>query len=152
MKCMACSWWAEPKCELTNIIKLFADWQGFWQADVWEADVGDERTDIELVTGLEGWEESSAAGADAKCLCREVCNLKKKYLRLKLFIVRSRGHIGTNDKFRTLSNTFTQRFQKKAPFFSWCWEPVARMKCDNYSIWNILTLVISEKSGEWIFI
>jgi len=37
-----------------------------------------------------------------------------------VFVERSRGHIGTSEKFRNFSNTFTQRFQKKAPFFSWC--------------------------------
>lgn len=37
-----------------------------------------------------------------------------------VFVERSRGHVGTTEKFRHFSNTFTQRFQKKAPFFSWC--------------------------------
>jgi len=37
-----------------------------------------------------------------------------------VFVERSRGHVGTSEKFRNFSNTFTQRFQKKAPFFSWC--------------------------------
>jgi len=37
-----------------------------------------------------------------------------------IFVERSRGHVGTTEKFRNFSNTFTQRFQKKAPFFSWC--------------------------------
>jgi len=37
-----------------------------------------------------------------------------------VFVERSRGHVGTSDKFRHFGNTFTQRFQKKAPFFSWC--------------------------------
>lgn len=37
-----------------------------------------------------------------------------------VFVERSRGHLGTTEKFRNLGNTFTQRFQKKAPFFSWC--------------------------------
>jgi len=37
-----------------------------------------------------------------------------------VFVERSKGHIGTSEKFRNFSNTFTQRFQKKAPFFSWC--------------------------------
>ncbi|XP_023323826.1 phosphatidylinositol 4-kinase type 2-beta isoform X2 [Eurytemora carolleeae] len=37
-----------------------------------------------------------------------------------VFVERSRGHVGTTEKFRNFSNTFTQRFQKKAPFFSWC--------------------------------
>jgi len=37
-----------------------------------------------------------------------------------VFVERSRGHVGTSDKLRSLGNTFTQRFQKKAPFFSWC--------------------------------
>ena len=41
-------------------------------------------------------------------------------LFLGTFISRSRGHVGTTEKFRNFSNTFTQRFQKKAPFFSWC--------------------------------
>ena len=42
-----------------------------------------------------------------------------QYIQLCCF--RSRGHVGTSEKFRNLGNTFTQRFQKKAPFFSWCW-------------------------------
>lgn len=37
-----------------------------------------------------------------------------------VFVERSRGHVGTTEKFRNFGNTFTQRFQKKAPFFSWC--------------------------------
>jgi len=37
-----------------------------------------------------------------------------------VFVERSHGHVGTTEKFRHFSNTFTQRFQKKAPFFSWC--------------------------------
>jgi len=37
-----------------------------------------------------------------------------------VFVERSKGHVGTSEKFRNLSNTFTQRFQKKTPFFSWC--------------------------------
>jgi len=37
-----------------------------------------------------------------------------------VFVERSRGHVGTTEKFRNFSNQFTQRFQKKAPFFSWC--------------------------------
>ena len=57
-------------------IKLFADRQGFWQADVWEADVGDARADIEPLTGIEGWKESSAVGSDAQCLCGEVVCMK----------------------------------------------------------------------------
>jgi len=32
----------------------------------------------------------------------------------------SRGHVGTTERFRNFSNTFTQRFQNKSPFFSWC--------------------------------
>jgi len=37
-----------------------------------------------------------------------------------VFVERSKGHVGTSEKFRNFSNSFTQRFQKKAPFFSWC--------------------------------
>ena len=37
-----------------------------------------------------------------------------------VFVERSKVHVGTTEKFRHFSNTFTQRFQKKAPFFSWC--------------------------------
>lgn len=37
-----------------------------------------------------------------------------------VFVERSRGHVGTTEKFKNFSTTFTQRFQKKAPFFSWC--------------------------------
>ena len=46
--------------------------------------------------------------------------LKKIFGSKRLCIFRSRGHVGTTEKFRNFSNTFTQRFQKKAPFFSWC--------------------------------
>jgi len=35
-------------------------------------------------------------------------------------VERSRGHVGTTERFRHFSDTFTQRFQQKAPFFSWC--------------------------------
>ena len=34
---------------------------------------------------------------------------------------RSSGRVGTTERFRHFSDTFTQRFQSKAPFFSWCW-------------------------------
>ena len=37
-----------------------------------------------------------------------------------MLINRSRGHVGTTERFRHFSDTFTQRFQNKAPFFSWC--------------------------------
>ena len=33
---------------------------------------------------------------------------------------RSSGRVGTTERFRHFSDTFTQRFQSKAPFFSWC--------------------------------
>ena len=36
-----------------------------------------------------------------------------------VFLERSRGPAGTTDKLRKFSNNFTQRFQKKSPFFSW---------------------------------
>jgi len=51
-----------------------------------------------------------------------------------VFVERSRGHIGTSEKFRNFSNTFTQRFQKKAPFFSWCWA----WACDH---WYVIKLM-----------
>ena len=38
-----------------------------------------------------------------------------------LLIFRSSGRVGTTERFRHFSDTFTQRFQSKAPFFSWCW-------------------------------
>lgn len=37
-----------------------------------------------------------------------------------VIVERSRGHVGTTERFRHFSDTFTQRFQNKAPFFSWC--------------------------------
>jgi len=37
-----------------------------------------------------------------------------------VFVERSHGNLGTSERFRQFGNTFTQRFQKKAPFFSWC--------------------------------
>lgn len=37
-----------------------------------------------------------------------------------VIVERSRGHVGTTERFRNFSDTFTQRFQSKAPFFSWC--------------------------------
>jgi len=37
-----------------------------------------------------------------------------------VYVERSRGHVGTTERFRNFSNTFTQRFQNKSPFFSWC--------------------------------
>lgn len=37
-----------------------------------------------------------------------------------VIVERSRGHVGTHERFRNFSDTFTQRFQSKAPFFSWC--------------------------------
>ncbi|XP_075222426.1 phosphatidylinositol 4-kinase II alpha isoform X1 [Lycorma delicatula] len=35
-------------------------------------------------------------------------------------VERSKGHVGTTSRFRSFSDTFTQRFQNKSPFFSWC--------------------------------
>jgi len=35
-------------------------------------------------------------------------------------VERSSGRVGTTERFRHFSDTFTQRFQSKAPFFSWC--------------------------------
>ncbi|CAH1722148.1 hypothetical protein AGLY_007588 [Aphis glycines] len=37
-----------------------------------------------------------------------------------VIVERSKGHVGTTSKFRSFSDTFTQRFQNKSPFFSWC--------------------------------
>jgi hypothetical protein len=37
-----------------------------------------------------------------------------------VYISRSEGHVGTTSRFRSFSDTFTQRFQNKSPFFSWC--------------------------------
>eukprot|EP00095_Tigriopus_kingsejongensis_P011756 maker-scaffold241_size241811-snap-gene-0.15 protein:Tk11756 transcript:maker-scaffold241_size241811-snap-gene-0.15-mRNA-1 annotation:"phosphatidylinositol 4-kinase type 2-beta" len=37
-----------------------------------------------------------------------------------VIVERSRGHVGTTERFRNFSDTFTQRFQSKSPFFSWC--------------------------------
>jgi len=37
-----------------------------------------------------------------------------------VYVERSRGRVGTTERFRSFSNTFTQRFQNKSPFFSWC--------------------------------
>jgi len=37
-----------------------------------------------------------------------------------VIVERSGGHVGTSERFRHFSDTFTQRFQQKAPFFSWC--------------------------------
>ncbi|KAL0269408.1 UNVERIFIED_CONTAM: hypothetical protein PYX00_007152 [Menopon gallinae] len=33
---------------------------------------------------------------------------------------RSKGRVGTTSKFRSFGDSFTQRFQDKSPFFSWC--------------------------------
>ena len=59
------------------------------------------------------------------CLWRGEFRAESHHVLCPVLIVccnfRSRGHIGTSEKFRNFSNTFTQRFQKKAPFFSWCW-------------------------------
>ena len=41
--------------------------------------------------------------------------------RQLLNVFRSCGRVGTTERFRSFSDTFTQRFQSKAPFFSWCW-------------------------------
>ena len=37
-----------------------------------------------------------------------------------VIVERSSGRIGTSLPFQNFSDTFTQRFQNKAPFFSWC--------------------------------
>ncbi|XP_046997740.1 phosphatidylinositol 4-kinase type 2-beta isoform X2 [Schistocerca americana] len=37
-----------------------------------------------------------------------------------VIVERSKGHVGTTSRFRSFSDTFTQRFQNKSPFFSWC--------------------------------
>merc|ERR1711992_157429 len=38
-----------------------------------------------------------------------------------VIVERSSGRVGTTERFRHFSDTFTQRFQNKTPFFSWCW-------------------------------
>lgn len=35
-------------------------------------------------------------------------------------VERSKGRVGTTSRFRSFSDTFTQSFQNKSPFFSWC--------------------------------
>merc|ERR1712243_525456 len=37
-----------------------------------------------------------------------------------VIVERSSGRVGTTERFRHFSDTFTQRFQNKTPFFSWC--------------------------------
>ncbi|KAL1122687.1 hypothetical protein AAG570_003014 [Ranatra chinensis] len=37
-----------------------------------------------------------------------------------VIVERSKGRVGTTSRFRSFSDTFTQRFQNKSPFFSWC--------------------------------
>lgn len=37
-----------------------------------------------------------------------------------VIVERSKGQVGTTTKFRSFSDTFTQRFQSKSPFFTWC--------------------------------
>ncbi|XP_071448951.1 phosphatidylinositol 4-kinase type 2-alpha [Hetaerina americana] len=37
-----------------------------------------------------------------------------------VIVERSKGHVGTTSRFRSFSDTFTQRFQNKSPIFSWC--------------------------------
>lgn len=37
-----------------------------------------------------------------------------------VIVERSKGRVGTTTKFRSFSDTFTQRFQSKSPFFTWC--------------------------------
>ncbi|KAI5706231.1 hypothetical protein M8J76_013553 [Diaphorina citri] len=37
-----------------------------------------------------------------------------------VIVERSKGRVGTTTKFRSFSDTFTQRFQNKSPFFTWC--------------------------------
>merc|ERR1712190_390187 len=37
-----------------------------------------------------------------------------------VIVERSSGRVGTTERFRHFSDTFTQRSQNKAPFFSWC--------------------------------
>uniref|UniRef100_A0A1B6C7D0 Phosphatidylinositol 4-kinase type 2 n=1 Tax=Clastoptera arizonana TaxID=38151 RepID=A0A1B6C7D0_9HEMI len=37
-----------------------------------------------------------------------------------VIVERSKGRVGTTSRFRSFSDTFTQRFANKSPFFSWC--------------------------------
>ncbi|XP_076070052.1 phosphatidylinositol 4-kinase II alpha isoform X2 [Oratosquilla oratoria] len=37
-----------------------------------------------------------------------------------VIIERSKGRVGTTARFRSFGDTFTQSFQEKSPFFSWC--------------------------------
>ncbi|KAL7637044.1 UNVERIFIED_CONTAM: hypothetical protein RMT77_012802 [Armadillidium vulgare] len=37
-----------------------------------------------------------------------------------VIVERSKGRVGTTARFRSFSDTFTQSFQDKSPFFSWC--------------------------------
>ncbi|CAB4061062.1 PI4K2 [Lepeophtheirus salmonis] len=66
----------------------------------------------------------------AQDLCDELYNLFKtdkdnlspfKLAQMPVVVVeRSSGRVGTTERFREFSDTFTQRFQSKGPFFSWC--------------------------------
>ncbi|KAJ1526368.1 hypothetical protein ONE63_009514 [Megalurothrips usitatus] len=37
-----------------------------------------------------------------------------------VIVERQKGHVGTTSRFRSFSDTFTQRVHMKSPFFSWC--------------------------------
>lgn len=41
-------------------------------------------------------------------------------IALCFFYCRRKGHVGTTSRFRSFSDTFTQRVHMKSPFFSWC--------------------------------
>eukprot|EP00096_Caligus_rogercresseyi_P003056 TRINITY_DN1558_c0_g1_i6.p1 TRINITY_DN1558_c0_g1~~TRINITY_DN1558_c0_g1_i6.p1 ORF type:complete len:414 (-),score=98.20 TRINITY_DN1558_c0_g1_i6:411-1652(-) len=49
-------------------------------------------------------------------------NLSPFKLSQKTLVIVERfsGRVGTTERFREFSDTFTQRFQSKGPFFSWC--------------------------------
>ena len=104
----------------------YSDWQRLRPLDVWEADVSSPGPNPEPLSGAERRQESASACSDAECVCGEVSSEQSVRMSCDKCLLlccnfRSRGHIGTSEKFRNFSNTFTQRFQKKAPFFSWCW-------------------------------
>ena len=119
-----------PKVSDMNFVQdLCDDLQKLFRVCLLNLQTGKSNIFISFLQTDRGWDKSMFE-KQMSVLRGQILNLSqalkdgKSPLQLvqmpSVFVERSRGHIGTSEKFRNFSNTFTQRFQKKAPFFSWC--------------------------------
>ena len=124
---------------LLKTVIYFSDWQRLRPADVWKANECDEGSGKIIICLMNvnfflfkilNLSQALKDGKSPLQLVQMPSVFVERWFFIPIYSLdqyvslwnfRSRGHVGTSEKFRNLGNTFTQRFQKKAPFFSWCW-------------------------------